>query len=137
MRRATLSFETTFTATIGCTLSGCHNLICNSSSKWYDWALSVFAPFSGVRLKLWFFPGQRSKDDQSTDLVQSQSVPKVDVQYDQLFGTDKEAADAAREITGLMVSNETSKALIACDRMLSLYPGNRLFEGLRLEVENK
>ena len=37
----------------------------------------------------------------------------------------------------LLTSNDTSKALLACDRMLSVHPGNRLFEGLRLEIEKK
>ena len=60
---------------------------------------------------------------------------------DRLFIEDPEAAEAAREvrawIAGTRAASETAKALITCDRMLSLHPNDRLFEGLRLEVESK
>jgi len=63
------------------------------------------------------------------------------VHSDRLFIDDPEAAEAAREVkawlAGTRPPSETAKALITCDRMLSLHPGDRLFEGLRLEVENK
>jgi len=57
--------------------------------------------------------------------------------HDPLPIEDQEAAEAAREIKACLTTSETSKALLTCDRMLSLYPDNRLFEGLRLEAENK
>ena len=60
-----------------------------------------------------------------------------EVGVDLVFSEDQKAADAAREIKACLTSGETSKALLACDRMLTLHPDNRLFEGLRLEAENK
>ena len=57
--------------------------------------------------------------------------------HDPLPIEDQEAAEAALEIKACLTTSETSKALLTCDRMLSLYPDNRLFEGLRLEAENK
>ena len=57
--------------------------------------------------------------------------------HDRLPTEDQEAAEAAREIKACLTTSETSKALLTCDRMLSIYPDNRLFEGLRLEAENK
>ena len=57
--------------------------------------------------------------------------------HDPLLLEDQEAAEAAREIKACLTISETSKALLTCDRMLSLYPHNKLFEGLRLEAENK
>jgi tetratricopeptide (TPR) repeat protein len=56
---------------------------------------------------------------------------------DRLCIDDPDAAEAAREIKAWLAAGETSKALITCNRMLSLRPDDRLFEGLRLEVENK
>jgi tetratricopeptide (TPR) repeat protein len=59
------------------------------------------------------------------------------VHSDRLFIEDPEAAEAAREVKAWLAASETSRALITCDRMLTLHPGDRLFEGLRLEAENK
>jgi tetratricopeptide (TPR) repeat protein len=56
---------------------------------------------------------------------------------DPLLDQEQEALDAAREIKISLAAGETSKAVMVCDRMLSLHPGDRLFEGLRLEIENK
>jgi tetratricopeptide (TPR) repeat protein len=53
------------------------------------------------------------------------------------FGGDQDAVDAIREIKACLTADEPSQALTTCDRMLSLRPGNRLFEGLKLEIENK
>ena len=61
----------------------------------------------------------------------------AEVLYDQLFSEDREAADAAREIKVCLASGEILQAALTCDRMLSLHPDNKLFEGLRLEVENR
>jgi tetratricopeptide (TPR) repeat protein len=73
--------------------------------------------------------------------VAETSTYGADVHSDPLFIDDPEAAEAAREVkawlAGTRAPSETAKALITCDRMLSLHPGDRLFEGLRLEVENK
>jgi tetratricopeptide (TPR) repeat protein len=57
--------------------------------------------------------------------------------HDQLCSGDPEAADAALEIKACLTEGEISKALVVCDRMLLSHPDNRLFEGLRLEVENR
>jgi tetratricopeptide (TPR) repeat protein len=57
--------------------------------------------------------------------------------HDQLFSEDQEAADAALEIKACLATSDISKALVTCDRMLSLHPESRLFEGLRLEIENR
>ena len=65
------------------------------------------------------------------------SIYGADVHSDRLFIQDPDAAEAAREVKAWLAASETSKALITCNRMLSLHPGDRLFEGLRLEVENK
>jgi tetratricopeptide (TPR) repeat protein len=54
-----------------------------------------------------------------------------------LLSEDAEAVDAALEIKACLATSETSKALTTCDRMRSLHPENKLFEGLRLEIENK
>ena len=59
------------------------------------------------------------------------------VHDDALFSEDQEGVDAAHEIKAYLNCGETLKALITCNRMLSLHPGNKLFEGLRLEIENK
>jgi tetratricopeptide (TPR) repeat protein len=61
----------------------------------------------------------------------------AEVLYDQLFSEDQEAADAAREIKACLATGEISQAMLACNRMLSLHPDNKLFEGLRLEIENR
>ena len=57
--------------------------------------------------------------------------------HDQLFSEDQEAADAALEIKACLATSDISKALVTCDRMLSLRPESRLFEGLKLEIENR
>ena len=87
-------------------------------------------------MKEWSFPQRLSPDDPGTDLANDFDSPRPESLSIQLF-EDKEAADGAREIQALLTSNDTSKALLACDRMLSVHPGNRLFEGLRLEIEKK
>lgn len=56
---------------------------------------------------------------------------------DRLFIEDPDAAEAAREVKAWLAAGEISKALITCNRMLSLRPDDRLFEGLRLEGENR
>lgn len=61
----------------------------------------------------------------------------AEVHHDPLFSEDQEAAEAAREIKICLTTSDTSKALVTCDRMLSLRPNARLFEGLRLAIENK
>jgi tetratricopeptide (TPR) repeat protein len=61
----------------------------------------------------------------------------ADVHYDQLCSGDPEAADAAQEIKACLTEGEISKALVVCDRMLLSHPDNRLFEGLRLDIENR
>ncbi|HVQ65292.1 MAG TPA: PEGA domain-containing protein [Terriglobia bacterium] len=87
-------------------------------------------------MKEWSFPQRLSPDDPGTDLANDFDSPRPESLSIQLF-EDKEAVDGAREIQALLTSNDTSKALLACDRMLSVHPGNRLFEGLRLEIEKK
>jgi tetratricopeptide (TPR) repeat protein len=57
--------------------------------------------------------------------------------HDQLFSEDQEAADAALEIKACLATNNISTALVTCDRMLLLHPQSRLFEGLKLEIENR
>jgi tetratricopeptide (TPR) repeat protein len=57
--------------------------------------------------------------------------------HDPLFSEDPEAVDAALEIKACLATSETSKALMTCDRMRALHPDNKLFEGLKLEIENK
>jgi tetratricopeptide (TPR) repeat protein len=57
--------------------------------------------------------------------------------HDPLFSDDPEAADAALEIKACLATSETSKALVTCDRMRALHPDNKLFEGLKLEIENR
>jgi tetratricopeptide (TPR) repeat protein len=59
------------------------------------------------------------------------------VHYDPLLSEDSEATDAAREIKACLAANDTSRASNLCDRMLSLHPESRLFEGLRLDIENR
>ena len=56
---------------------------------------------------------------------------------DLFFSEDQKAADAAREIKACLTTGDTSKALFTCNRMLALHPENRLFEGLKLEAENR
>jgi tetratricopeptide (TPR) repeat protein len=50
---------------------------------------------------------------------------------------DQEIADAAREIKAWLTAGDTSKAQQMCDQMLSLHADNKLFEGFKLEIENK
>ena len=59
------------------------------------------------------------------------------VHDDPLFSEDSEAAEAARDIKACLAIGDTSKALLLCDQMLSVHPDSRLFEGLKLEVENR
>jgi tetratricopeptide (TPR) repeat protein len=87
-------------------------------------------------LKEWSFPQRLSQEDQDVSLVPTRNTSGTDALSVDLF-EDKEAAEAAREIKACLISGDTSKALVTCDRMLCLHPGNRLFEGLRLEVEKK
>jgi len=62
---------------------------------------------------------------------------RTDAQCEALFGEDKEAAAAFRDIQAFLAGNEPAQALTTCERMLSERPGNRIFEGLKLEIENK
>jgi tetratricopeptide (TPR) repeat protein len=62
---------------------------------------------------------------------------EAEAHADPLLDHEQEALEAAREIKICLAAGETSKAVLICDRMLSLHPGDRLFEGLRLEIENK
>jgi tetratricopeptide (TPR) repeat protein len=87
-------------------------------------------------LKEWSFPQRLSQDDPDVSLVPTRNASGTDALSVELF-EDKEAAETAREIKACLVSGDTSKALVLCDRMLCLHPGNRLFEGLRLEVEKR
>src|SRR5678815_4510052 len=59
------------------------------------------------------------------------------VHDDPLFSEDSEAAEVARDIKACLAVGDTSKALLLCDQMLSTHPGDPLFEGLRLEAENR
>lgn len=61
----------------------------------------------------------------------------AEARCDRLFSDDQETAEGIRQIQACLTAGDASQALTACDRMLSLRPGDRLFEGLKLEAENK
>jgi hypothetical protein len=71
------------------------------------------------------------------EIVAGTLPDEAGVHDDAFFSEDQEGVDAAHEIKAYLNCGETLKALITCNRMLSLHPGNKLFEGLRLEIENK
>jgi tetratricopeptide (TPR) repeat protein len=60
-----------------------------------------------------------------------------DSYYKHLSDREPQIAGAAKEVKDCLARGKTSKGLIVCDQMLALYPGHLLFEGLRLELENK
>src|SRR5215472_9578917 len=60
-----------------------------------------------------------------------------DSYYKHLSDREPRIAGAAKEVKDCLARGKTSKGLIVCDQMLALYPGHLLFEGLRLELENK
>src|ERR1051326_4974700 len=57
--------------------------------------------------------------------------------YKQLSAKDPLMAAAASEAKACLAASKVSRALMLCDQILERYPGHALFEGLRLEAENR